>query len=143
MRTVSFAVVCGDFDFEIRGALDHVLIGHNVARRIDYESRAEALQRLAHLARPASVVAKKLRVKIFNRIAHRATNYSLAIDVDHRRQNLRPSQTSGLRRGIRLRKARCRSYLGKRAQCDHCRPNFSTNSHLCRANNEAASALST
>ena len=62
-----------------------MLVGHDVAGRIDNETGAEALQSLANLAWPGAIVPKELRVNILKRIAHRAPNYALGIDVHHRR----------------------------------------------------------
>ena len=118
MRAVSFAVVRRHLDFQIGRALNHVLIGHDVARRIDNEPGPETLQRLSNLARTPAVVTKKLRVKIFDRITHRAANHTLGVDVNYGRQNFRDREDRRLRRRIGLGEARCRSYQRKRAAGD-------------------------
>src|SRR2546428_14131996 len=84
---VSLAIVGRALDFQVRSALNHVLICHDVARRIDDEPGAQTLQGLANLARPAPVVAKKLRIKIFERIADRPPNYSFGINIHNCWQN--------------------------------------------------------
>src|ERR1700736_4755457 len=87
MRAVSLAVVGRDLDFQIGRALDHVLIGYDVASGIDNESGAETLQGLPDLARTSTVVAEKLCVKVFDRVANTAADYPLGVDIDDRRQN--------------------------------------------------------
>ena len=111
VSVVGFAVVCRYVNFQVRGAFDDVLVGHNVTSRVDNETGPETLQRLANLAWPDAVVAEELRVKILKRIAHRAANYALGIDVHHCGQHLGNSQNSRFRRRIGLCKTRC-------ARCD-------------------------
>ena len=65
MSAVRFAVVGRDMNFQIGSALDHVLVGNDVACRINNETGAETLQSLADFARPNAIIAEKLRVKIF------------------------------------------------------------------------------
>src|ERR1700730_4856772 len=109
MRVVGFAIVGRYLDFQVGRAPDQALIGHDVAGWIDNESGPETLQRLPDLARTSTVLAKKLRVKIFDWIAHAPPDRALGIDVDDRRQHFRHRQDRGLSRGISLGKARCRS----------------------------------
>src|SRR5438034_10647247 len=107
VSVVGFAVVCRYVNFQVCGAFDDVLVGHNVTSRVDNETGPETLQRLANLAWPDAVVAEELRVKILKRIAHRAANYALGIDVHHCGQHLGNSQNSRFRRRIGLCKTRC------------------------------------
>ena len=110
MRAVGFAVIRRHFDFQIGCAFDDVLVGDDVTGRIDNEPGTETLQRLPDLARMPVVVAEELRVKIFNRIAHRAADYALSVDVHDRRQNFRDREHRWFSRGIGLGKGGCRSY---------------------------------
>ena len=113
MRAVSFVVVGRDLDFQVRRARDHVLIGHNVAGWVDNEPGAETLQRLPDLARTSLVIAKELRVKIFDRIADAPPDHALGVDVDDGGQDLRYRQDRGFSGRVSLRQARCRSYQRK------------------------------
>src|SRR5947207_915438 len=79
----------------LRAARDHVLIGHNVAGWVDNEPGAETLQRLPDLARTSLVIAKELRVKIFDRIADAPPDHALGVDVDDGGQDLRYRQDRG------------------------------------------------
>src|SRR5207247_8937710 len=80
VSVVSFTVVCRHGNFQVIGALDHMLIGNDITGRINNETGAEALQSLANFARPDAVVAKELRVKILKWIAHRAPDYALGVN---------------------------------------------------------------
>ena len=51
---VHFAIGHRDVDFHIRGPLHHVLVGHDVSRRIHEETAAEALHLLLQLAAAAA-----------------------------------------------------------------------------------------
>ena len=106
---VGFAVVRRHVNLQVRGALDHVLIGHDVARRIDNETGAETLQRLANFARPDCGYSRRIARKILKRIAHCASNYALGIDVNYCRQHLRYRQNSRFRSRVGLCKTRWRS----------------------------------
>ena len=143
MRVVSFAVVGRDLNFQVRRARDHVLVGHDIPGWVDNESGTETLQRLPDLARTSLVITKKLRIKIFDRIADAPPDHALGVNIDDGRQDLCNCQHSGLSRRIGLGQARCRSYQRQGGGDDRRSPNFSMNSHLCGASNEAASALST
>src|SRR5205814_9710023 len=119
------------------------VIGHDVAGRIDNDAGAETLQRLPDLMRTPAIITKKLRVKIFDWIAHRASNDSLGVDVNHRRQNFRDRQDRRFSSRIGLSEARCRSCHAKRANADQYQGTFPMSSHLGGASNEAAAAAST
>jgi hypothetical protein len=84
----------------------HVLVRHDVTRRIYYETGPQTLQRLTDFARSKPIVTEELRVKIVERVAHGALNDALAIDIHYRRQNLRHSQNSWFRSRIGLCKTR-------------------------------------
>ena len=105
---ISFTVICRHVNFQVRRALDYVLIGYDVTSRINNETGTKTLQSLANLARPGAVVAEKLRVKIFEGIAHGAPNDPFSIDVHHCRQHLTYSQNRRFRRRVGLCKTRCR-----------------------------------
>ena len=104
MRIVGLAVVRRDVNLQVRGALNHVLVGNDVACRIHNKTRAEALQGLANLAGADAIVAEELRVKILNRIAHRALHHAFGINIHNRRQNLCHCQYRWFRSRIGLAK---------------------------------------
>src|SRR5260370_1266931 len=103
MRAISLAVVGRDLDFQICRAFDHVLVGHDVTGWIDNESRAQTLQGLPDYSRTSAVVAEKLRIKIFDRVADSAVDYPFSVDVHDRGQDLRYGQHRWLGRRIGLR----------------------------------------
>src|SRR5206468_8712122 len=105
MSVVSFAVIGGNLNLQIGGALDHVLVGHDVTGRVDDESRAETLQRLTDLAGPAPIVPKELRVEVVKWIANGAANDSLGIDVDHCGKYFGDGDHARLRGRISLRRS--------------------------------------
>src|SRR4029450_1651532 len=92
MRAVGFPVVGGYVNLQIRSTLYHVLVRHDVTRRIYYETGPKTLQRLTDFARSKAIITEELRVKIVDGVAHGALDDSLGIDIHHRRQNLRHSQ---------------------------------------------------
>src|SRR5690242_17398596 len=120
-RLIALVVVCDDLDFKIGRALDDVLVGYDVAARIDQKSGAETLQALPDFAWAVAVNAEKLRGKIIKRVANLSPNDAFGVDVHDRRQNLRDREHGGLacridarggRTGTRLSKGRgsdCRS----------------------------------
>jgi len=75
-------------NFQIRGALDDVLVGDDVTCWINDETGAETLQGLANFARSNAIVTKELSVKILKWIAHCSLDHALGIDIHHRRQDL-------------------------------------------------------
>jgi hypothetical protein len=96
-------------NLQVRSALDHVLVRHDMTRRIYYETGPQALQRLTDFARPKPIVTEELGVKIVERIAHGALNDALGVDIHYRRQNLRDSQNGWFRSRIGLWETwRCR-----------------------------------
>ena len=109
VRVVGLAVVRRDFNFQIGGAFHDVLVGHDVTRGINQETRPETLQRLPHLARTRTIIAEKLRGKIFKRIAHLSSNDALGVDVNHRGQDLRDREDRGFGRRIGLCEQRGRT----------------------------------
>ena len=104
VSAVGFAVVCCYMNFQVGGALNHVLVGNDVAFRIDNETRTKTLQRLANFTWPGAIIAEELSVKILKRIAHRAPHYALGVNINHCRQDFRYSQNGGLRSRISLAK---------------------------------------
>src|SRR6266850_4671731 len=88
MRAIGFPVVSGYVNLQIRSTLYHVLVRHNVTRRIYYETGPQTLQGLTDFARSISIVTEELGVKIVEGIAHGALNDALTIDIHYRRQNL-------------------------------------------------------
>src|SRR4029450_4217603 len=106
MRAVGFPVVSGYVNLQIRSALYHVLVRHDVTRRIYYETGPQTLQRLTDFARSKPVVTEELGVKIVERVAHGALNDALGIDIHYRRQNLCHSQNGWLRSRVGLCKTR-------------------------------------
>ncbi len=105
---VGLPVVHRHLDLQIGRALHDVLVGHDITRGIDDESRAKALKGLPDFAGPAAIIAEELRREIFKRIAHPAPDDPLRIDVDDSGQNLGHSQHRRLGGGVRLRKKRGR-----------------------------------
>jgi hypothetical protein len=93
-------------NFQICGALNHVLVGNDVARWIDNETGAETLQSLTNLAWANAIIAEELRVKIFDRIPHRTPHDPLGINIDDRWQDFRHRKNGWLRSRIGLAKAR-------------------------------------
>src|SRR5262249_32459876 len=81
MRAVCFPVVSRYVNLQIRRTLYHVLVRHDVTGWIYDKTRSQALQRLTDFARPKPVVAKELRIKLVDRIAHSAPNDALGIDI--------------------------------------------------------------
>ena len=65
-----------------------MLIGHNVTGRVNDETRAEALQTLANLARLAAIGTKEFGREIFKRIADLSAYDALGINVNDRRHYL-------------------------------------------------------
>ena len=88
MSVVCFAVVRRHVNFQVGGALDHMLVGNDVTVRVDNETGSEALKGLADFARPDAVIAEKLRVKILKRIAQRFPDYALGVNIDYCGQDL-------------------------------------------------------
>src|SRR5207244_13517407 len=109
-------------ELQIRGSLDLVLVRHDVTGRIDDETGAETLQGLSNFARPETVGAEELRVKIVDRIANRASNDTLGIDIHDRRQHLRDCQNRWFGGWISLRKTKCRPRENQ--PCNNQRANF-------------------
>ena len=103
MRACSSSRRSSSLRFSDRRRVRRRVRSSRCSRWIDYESGAKTLQRLPDLARTVAVIAKKLRGKIFERIAHLTPDDSLGIDVDHRRQHFRYGQNRRLRGGIGLR----------------------------------------
>jgi hypothetical protein len=97
-------------NLQVSGALNHVLVGNDVACRIDNETGAETLQSLANLTRPNAIIAEELRVKILEWIAHSAPHYTLGINIYHCRQDLRHRQNGRFRSRIGLAKTRYRRW---------------------------------
>ena len=65
MGVVNLAVARGHFDSQVGCALHHVLIGHNVAGRVNDETGAKTLQTLSDFAWLAAVGAKEFGREIF------------------------------------------------------------------------------
>src|SRR5581483_1143495 len=80
-RAVGLAVIGGHMNLQVRSAFDYMLVGHDVAGRVNNKTGPQALQRLADFARSDPVVTEKLRVKIFERIAHRAADDAFGVNV--------------------------------------------------------------
>src|SRR5882724_10905347 len=106
MRAIGFPVVSGYVNLQVRSTLDHVLVRHDVTRRIYYEAGPQTLQGLTNLPRSKPVGTEELRIKIVERIAHGASNDAFCIDIHYRRQNLRHSQNGWFRSRIGLCKTR-------------------------------------
>ena len=88
MGIVGFSVVRRYMDFQIRGALDDVLVGDDVTCWINDETGAETLQGLANFARSNAIVTKELRVKILKWISHCSLEHALGVDIHYRWQDL-------------------------------------------------------
>ena len=109
-----FAVVRRHGNFQLRGALDDVLIGDDVAGRIDDEPRAEALHFLREDARAAHGAAEELVEQLVARIAHGALDDALGVDVHNRGHGLGHGEDRGLGGGIGLRaEGGCRGERGE------------------------------
>ena len=64
MSAIGFPIVSGYVNLQIRSTLYHVLVRHDVTRRIYYETGPQTLQCLTDFARSKPIVTEELRVKI-------------------------------------------------------------------------------
>src|SRR5438067_13042083 len=64
VRVVSFAAVGCYVNYQVRRARDHMLIGHDITRWVDNESRTGDSQRSPDRTRTSLVLAETLRIKI-------------------------------------------------------------------------------
>ena len=105
---VDLSVVHRHLYLQIGGALHDVLVRHDVACRVDDESRAEALKRLPDFAGTALIIAEELCGEIFKGIVDPAPHDPLRINIDDCGQHLGYRLHRRLRSGIGLgEKRRC------------------------------------
>ena len=116
MSAVSFAIVCGYVNLQIRSTLHHVLVRYDVTGGSMYETGAETLQRLTDFARPKPIVTEELRIEIVNGSRTVRLTTRSRIDIYHRRQNLRHSENRWLRSRIGL----CETWRRHRDHQERC-----------------------
>src|SRR5207248_2764161 len=101
---VSFSVARRHANFQICGALDDVLVRHDITRGINNEAASEALHRLPQLSLRGDLATEKLIEQFVVRILHSALDDTLGIDVYDRRPNFPDRDDRRLGSRIALRK---------------------------------------
>jgi hypothetical protein len=97
---VNLAVAGRDFDSQVCCALHDMLVGHDVAGRINDETGAKTLQTLPDLAWLAAVGAEKFGREIFEWITDLPAHHALGIDINDCRHYFRDRENNGLRSRI-------------------------------------------
>ena len=102
-RRVGLPVIRRHGNLQFRRPLHHMLIGHDVARRIDDEPAPQALHLLRKHPRPLHRPAEELIEQLVHRVAHRPLDHALGIDIHHRRHGPAHGNHRRLSGGIDLR----------------------------------------